>query len=93
MSIKTNLIKVVPKPGAVSLQHIMYDTVYRNAGDPNIYVIQCEFSGIFHIIRLGSFCSFHLCGEAVEYLEEDNIPDLWNDTDLTMVVSITLNPK
>ena len=89
MAVKTRLPKMVNDSDSVTLQRVKYETVYRNAGDPNIYVMQSEWSGVFHIVRPhDSFVSFQNSGDALEYLREDGIPDLWNETDLIFVASI-----
>lgn len=94
MSIKTRLPKTVTDSDSVTLQRVTYDTVYRNAGDPDIYLLQGEYTGVFHIIRqYNSFVSFQNTSDALEYLREDDIPDLWNETDLTFVVSIEQKPE
>ena len=89
MAVKTRLPKMVNDSDSVTLQRVMYETVYRNAGDPNIYLMQSEWGGVFLIVRPhDSFVSFQNPSDALEYLREDDVPDLWNETDLIFVASI-----
>ncbi|MFP9035226.1 hypothetical protein [Enterococcus faecalis] len=88
MAIKINLPSMKNTADTWSLDVLRHGTVYRNLKDNNCYIYQNELNGHIYIIGSGDFYSFENEYEAKDHLQENDIPDVWKETNLAFVVSL-----
>ncbi|AYN56116.1 hypothetical protein STG2_152 [Salmonella phage STG2] len=91
MAIKINLPVSKNAPDTWAIDTIIHGTVYRNLKDGDCYIYQNENNGHTYIIESGDFYSFETDYEAKEYLQDNDIPDVWKETNLAFVVSLEIN--
>lgn len=91
MAIKINLPDTKNTDDTWSIDTILRGTVYRNLKDGNCYIYQNELNGHTYIIESDDFYSFETEYESKEYLQENDIPDVWKETNLSFVVSLEIN--
>lgn len=91
MAIKVNIPDTKNTADTWSIDTILRGTVYRNLADSNCYIYQNELNGHTYIIESDDFYSFEAEYDARYYLQENGIPDVWEETNLSLVVSLESN--
>ncbi|WRO06220.1 hypothetical protein STK8t_180 [Salmonella phage STK8t] len=91
MTIKINIPSSKNMSDTYAIDTIGHGTVYRNIKDGDCYIYQNPINGHSYIIESGDFYSFETDYEARDYLQEQDIPDVWKETNLNFVVSLEVN--